>query len=183
MKILITCCIALVTLLSCSKDRRVIKKLDGTWNVDSMHVKYVYYRNTIFNGQLFPVLDTTRAYTFTNCGEFNFDKATTATSDYRLGNVQITIPALSDIAVDTLRKFKAFNDKESFYFFVDQIYNRKNISNMGIVGDTSKLYRNSKFTDAELKTKKIMLTYSIDSLKYGFLGKRKCMFETFISKK
>jgi hypothetical protein len=182
----ITLIAIIVLAVSCSKDRRVIKKLDGNWNVDSVHVKYV--KKVRFGTTNFFILDTSKSYTFKNCGWFTFDKKHTSDADYRGGLVYIKLPALSN-STDTVIN-KPFVDAELFDFYVDQVYKQSNYSKLGIVGRVSKIYRTSTFSNNKLKTTSralnngasIMLTYNIDSLSNGTICKRKAIFETYISK-
>ncbi len=170
----------IVLLVSCSKDRRVIGKLDGTWNVDSVHVQYVKNKKVIFGSTAYYFLDTSKSYTFTNCGFINFDKKHGANNDYRMGNLEINIPKLPN-STDTIIN-RPMHDKQGFQFFVDQLPNVKNHSKLGIVGDTTNTYRYGTFANKNFEKNQIKLSYSIDSLKPATVKYRKGMFEMFISK-
>lgn len=186
----ITLIAVIVLAVSCSKDRRVIKKLDGTWNVDSVQLQYVHYIDKPFGtkGQTYIDLDTTKQYTLFNCGTISFDKTHTANGDYRLGKLEFKIPILPGTKDTAHGINRVFNEKESFSFYIDQVINKKQYSKIGMVGDTSKTYRNGEFSDSDLKAKHISFSYTIDSLKYTYLPwlgtykVRKGMFKAYISK-
>ncbi|MEQ1732878.1 MAG: hypothetical protein ABL940_04350 [Bacteroidia bacterium] len=182
--------LTLVLAVSCSKDRNVIILLDGTWNVDSVQLKYVHNIDKPFGtkGQTYVDLDTTQQYTLFNCGTISFDKMHTANGDYRLGNLDFKIPKLPGTKDTAYTINRPLNEKEPFSFYVDQVVNKKHYSKIGMVGDTSKTYRSGEFSDSDLVQKHISFSYTIDSLKYTYLPwlgtykVRKGMFKVYISK-
>ena len=123
MKNVILIALAILLVTSCSKDRRVIRKLDGTWNVDSANVHYIHYIAKKYGSTTYYLLDTTGTYMFANVGYLVFDKTHTANNDFRLGNIQFNIPKIKTIP-DTVVN-RPFNDVEKFDFFIDQIYSGK----------------------------------------------------------
>lgn len=188
----ITLIALIVFVASCSKDRRVIQKLDGTWKVDSMQLKYVHYINVPFGnqGKTYQDLDTSKQYTLFNCGSVTFNKERTANNDYRLGNLDFKIGKLLGNTDTANSVNRPLNDKESFNFYVDKVINKKKYSKIGMLSDTSllKTYRSGQFSDDELKSKSISFSYVIDSLDYNAqpnkhnLKLRKGIFKAYISK-